>query len=115
MRFLKNVLLGICIELYQFIYLDIPDLEWRIIEQTDMRFIKIEISATNTDTIFSEIEIAYFSNLAHAWLKPHLMKPHLMKHHLTKFHSTKRRSTKSHSTFKHETLPLLLARFEPST
>ncbi len=32
-----------------------------------MRFIEIEISATNTDTIFSEIEIAHFSNLALVW------------------------------------------------
>jgi len=40
-----------------------------IFKKADSIFIKIEIPATKTDTIISEIEIAYVSNLAHAWLQ----------------------------------------------
>ncbi len=47
------------------VHLNIPDLGQRIFEPTGMRFIEIKISATNTNMIFSDIEIAYFSNLAH--------------------------------------------------
>ncbi len=32
-----------------------------------MIFLEIEIQTTKTDTIISEIEIAYVSNLTHAW------------------------------------------------
>ncbi len=66
---LKKVLLGICIELYRLVYLNIPNLEQRIFEQTNMRFIEIKIPGTNSDTRFSEIEIAYFFN-PHAWKAP---------------------------------------------
>ncbi len=67
LRCLEKVFMGICIELYQLVYLDIPDLEQRIFQQTNTIFIKIDIPEMNSDTIFFEIEIAYFSNLAHAW------------------------------------------------
>ncbi len=66
-RFLQKVSLGIWIELNRLIYFDIPDLEQRIFQQTNTIFIKIDILEMNSDTIFFEIEIAYFSNLTHAW------------------------------------------------
>jgi hypothetical protein len=65
LRFLEKVSLGICIELYQLIYLNIPDLEQRIFQQTDTIFIEMEIPEYNSDTIFFKIEITYFSILAH--------------------------------------------------
>jgi hypothetical protein len=61
LRFLKKVSLGICIKLYQLIYLNIPDLERRIFQQTDTIFSEIEIQETNSDMILFEIEIAFQS------------------------------------------------------
>jgi hypothetical protein len=55
-------------ELYQLIYLDIPDhKQWNFQKETDTIFFEIEIPATKTDTIISETKITYVSNLAHAW------------------------------------------------
>jgi len=57
--------LGICIELYQLIYLDIPDLKPQTVKFSKYRYdIFREIPATKTDMIISDIEIAYVSN---AW------------------------------------------------
>jgi hypothetical protein len=68
MRYLKKVSLVICIELYHLIHLDIPDLERRNFELTDMIFLNIEISQTISDIEISRFKIAYFFNLAHAWV-----------------------------------------------
>ncbi len=49
MRYLKKVLLVICIELYCLIHLNIPNLKWRNFEQTNMIFLNIDISRTISD------------------------------------------------------------------
>jgi hypothetical protein len=68
MRYLEKVSLVICIELYHLVHLNIPDLERRYFEWTDRIFLDIKISQTISNIDISRFEIAYFFNLAHAWV-----------------------------------------------
>jgi hypothetical protein len=68
MRYLEKVSLVICIELYHLVHLNIPNLERRNFEWTDRIFLDIEISRTISNIDISRFEIAYFFNLAHAWV-----------------------------------------------
>ncbi len=67
MRHLKNRTLEKYLVSYQFVNLELVHPEWRNSEQTDIRFLNIEILQMISDIEILRFEIAYFSNLAHAW------------------------------------------------
>ncbi len=67
--FEKKLPLGICIELYRLIYINFPDLKQSNLQINGMIIINIDIAITKTNTIISEIKIAYAYNLAQAWYR----------------------------------------------
>jgi len=60
MIYLKKASLVICIKLYHLVHLNMPNLEQKNFEQTDMIFLDIEIPQMISDIESSRFELAYF-------------------------------------------------------